>query len=363
MLPLPVKRTSSPTQHVSEPVLGSSSNPIPVISLFCGAGGLDCGFRQENFKSIFACDNDKAAVNTYNFNTSDKVAILKDLSTAKPKEVISLIEQSALSAAPMGILGGPPCQGFSQGNVYSTLDDPRNILPFKYAKILGALNQKYQLKFFVFENVIGLTNKRHAGRFKKIKKAFSDAGFHIFEKKLNAKLFGVPQSRSRLFLVGLNSDLYSEDDFEFPTGQETTQTVRQALGGLPTPYFFSRGADPQEFPHHPNHWTMAPKSSKFGTIFQGNSRSFRVLSWDLPSPTVAYGHREIHIHPNGMRRLSIYEAMLLQGFPTTYRLLGTLSEQVTQVSNAVPPPVARALAKSIKTALKRAHQYALTSRK
>lgn len=83
-------------------------------------------------------------------------------------------------------------------------------------------------------------------------------------------------------------------------------------------------------------------------------RSFRRLEWDKPSPTVAYGHREIHVHPEGRRRLSIYEAMLLQGFPEEFVLEGTLSSQVEQVSNAVPPPLAQSLATAIKSAMRQA---------
>ena len=81
-------------------------------------------------------------------------------------------------------------------------------------------------------------------------------------------------------------------------------------------------------------------------------RPFRVLEWGKPSWTVAYGHREVHIHPSGKRRLSIYEAMLLQGFRPDYVLGGNLSDQIRLVSDAVPPPLARALAESILKALK-----------
>jgi DNA (cytosine-5)-methyltransferase 1 len=102
---------------------------------------------------------------------------------------------------------------------------------------------------------------------------------------------------------------------------------------------------------------MKPKSSKFqnGSLVEGHNggRSFRVLSWKKPSWTVAYGNREIHIHPSGKRRLSIYEAMLLQGFPKRYQLFGTLTEQVKQVSDAVPPPLAAALARSLRQFLKK----------
>ena len=97
---------------------------------------------------------------------------------------------------------------------------------------------------------------------------------------------------------------------------------------------------------------MRPRSSRFsnGTLKQGEirGRPFRVLDWDEPSWTVAYGHREVHIHPNGKRRLSVYEAMLLQGFPPEYVLSGTLSDQIRMVSDAVAPPVAKALAQAIR---------------
>ena len=97
---------------------------------------------------------------------------------------------------------------------------------------------------------------------------------------------------------------------------------------------------------------MNPKSPKFtnGALKPGRimGRSFRVLEWDSPSWTVAYGHREVHVHPNGHRRLSVYEAMLLQGFPSDYHLLGTLSDQIRLVADAVPPPLASALGLAVK---------------
>ena len=71
------------------------------------------------------------------------------------------------------------------------------------------------------------------------------------------------------------------------------------------------------------------------------------LQWDAPSLTVAYGHREVHIHPGCHRRLSVFEAMRLQGFPDDYELVGTLSAQITQVSEAVPPPLAEAVARAV----------------
>ncbi len=129
-------------------------------------------------------------------------------------------------------------------------------------------------------------------------------------------------------------------------------TVADAIGELPPPLYFRRGLAAKDIPYHPNHWAMNPKSPKFYKDFlksrNSTGRSFRLLEWDKPSCTVAYGHNEVHVHPSGQRRLSVYEAMLLQGFPKDYQLLGTLTDQFRQVSNAVPPPLAEALGKSIR---------------
>jgi endonuclease III len=116
---------------------------------------------------------------------------------------------------------------------------------------------------------------------------------------------------------------------------------------LPDPTFFRRGLNPEAIAFHPNHWTMNPRSPKFRNGMHGNGRSFKKLAWNKPSFTVAYGNREIHIHPRGRRRLSVFEAMLLQGFPRTYELRGTLSNQVTQISDAVPPALAAAVAGAV----------------
>ena len=184
------------------------------------------------------------------------------------------------------------------------------------------------------------------------------AGFRVFQQELNANSFGVAQNRRRLFIVGLNKSLFPMTPFEFPQGQDVRKSVRDAIAGLPSPTFFARGLTKSGISYHPNHWTSPPRSSKFLAGGSADGRSFRHLSWEEESPTVAYGNREIHVHPDGGRRLSVHEAMLLQGFPPQYKLNGNFSEQVTQVSNAVPPPVARALARTIRrTLLARANSY------
>lgn len=321
---------------------------LPVLSLFCGAGGLDLGFRQAHFRPVLACDVFPAAVKSYNLNTRNKVARLINLSTTSPEELTALLEAGGSVPPLVGVIGGPPCQGFSRGNARSDPDDERNLLPFVFAEHLKNLNKMYNLQFFVFENVMGLMTAKYIEQFNSIKARFEDAGFVVFCKDLNANRFGVAQNRRRLFIVGFNDRYYHDFHFNFPEGRSEPATVRQVIQGLPYPAYFKRGLTSKDIPYHRNHWTMRPVSAKLLSGERTDGRSFRRLPWDEESPTIAYGNREIHVHPDGGRRLTIHEAMLLQGFPPNYRLAGNFSEQVTQVSNAVPPPMARALARAIR---------------
>lgn len=329
---------------------------IPIVSLFCGCGGMDYGLKQKGFVPIVAIDNSEIAIKTYNENNVPHVAVKSDISKLSGKKIISMIDGLGNSIKPRGIVGGPPCQPFSISNVYHNPEDPRNFLPLKFASIMKAVNKKYKLDFFVFENVVGLNSKKHANVFESIKKSFIDAGFNLFIGELNAKYFGVAQSRKRLFVVGINKELYPNIEFKFPKGNKgCIHTVRDVISGLPEPIFFRRSLSTGDIPFHQNHWTMNPKSSKFSNNLDNknsaNGRSFRKLDWDKPSATLAFGHREINVHPNGHRRISIFEAMRIQGFPDNYKIMGNLTQQVYQVSDALPPNVALAIGKSIKQAI------------
>jgi DNA (cytosine-5)-methyltransferase 1 len=328
---------------------------VPIVSLFSGAGGLDLGFRQEGFVPLVALDAKPVAVETYNLNHQGSGCRQLDLSSASAAEVAMLVEASAKGVRPRGVIGGPPCQCFSNGNVHKKVDDIRSTLPAGYARVLRELNSRYDLDFFVFENVTSMQSEKHAEVYEEFVSLLDEAGFNVFVGRLDASRFAVAQNRVRLFIVGLNRKLYPTAGFEFPVGEDGPPlTVRDAIWGLPEPAYFRRKMVPEDIPLHPNHWTMNPRSPKFKrSEAPRKSRSFRRLDWDRPSWTVAYGHREVHVHPEGHRRLSIFEAMLLQGFPKHYRLPGYLSEQVELVSDAVPPPVAAALAASINKVIAR----------
>lgn len=326
-----------------------------VVSLFSGAGGLDLGYRDAGFPLVFAVDSSPSAIQTHKRNFATTTSLAADLVKLQPAGVLQHLDEVLSPGDSIGVIGGPPCQGFSRANTASAASDPRNRLPLLYLEIVEALQAKYDVKFVLFENVLGIRDAKHSVVFRGILAKFRRLGFDAGANEYSALDFGVAQTRNRVIISGFSSSA-AASSFTPAKVPQKDLTVRAVIGNLPEPVFFSRGLTPDRIPHHPNHWTMRPISKRFsdpGGPAPG-SRSFRRLAWDKPSPTVAYGHREIHVHPDGRRRLSIFEAMLLQGFPPEFVLEGTFSAQVEQVSNAVPPPLARALAEAAKRALKAA---------
>jgi DNA (cytosine-5)-methyltransferase 1 len=342
-------QNNSPSD-LEQSVSNESSLPY-VVSLFSGAGGLDLGFHQEGFSIPIAIDMSPAAIRTHKRNFKNTTSLAADLRALKPEGVYSLVVEKIPLGSRLGVIGGPPCQGFSRANTLSQANDPRNDLPQLYLDIVKKLGEHYIVEFVVFENVLGIRDKKHSEKYSEIITGLDELGFNTTEKELCALDFGVPQNRKRVILSALRKGRgYPAVQ---PIKSDGLRTVREAIYGLPSPAYFRRDLSVADIPHHANHWTMQPKSKKFASPSTATSegRSFKRLNWDQPSPTIAFGNREIHIHPSGERRLSIYEAMILQGFPKEFVLEGNLSEQVQQISNAVPPPLGRSVAAAVKTAL------------
>jgi len=323
-----------------------------IVSLFSGAGGLDLGFKQEGYELAFAVDISESAIRSHKRNFNDTKSLAGDLMELQPQGVLRHLSEILIDGEPIGVIGGPPCQGFSRGNPAALASDPRNKLALLYLEVVEELQKRYAVQFVLFENVLGIRDAKHEEAFKGILDKFDELGLSATVNEYCALDFGVPQNRKRVIISAFRS---AEKGRAFvpKTTPRTNMTVRAAISGLPDPAFYARNLEPSSIPHHPNHWTMRPVSKRFADPMAAPSgaRSFRRLKWEAPSPTVAYGHREIHVHPEGTRRLSIYEAMRLQGFPHDFVLEGTLSAQVEQVSNAVPPPLARALANGVSRAL------------
>lgn len=322
-----------------------------IISLFSGAGGLDLGFKLAGYNIAVAIDISPAAIRTHHRNFGNTKAMVADLVELTPAGVVREVALELSDGESIAVIGGPPCQGFSRANTKSNSNDPRNQLVSLYLEVVRGLQKRYKVEFILLENVLGIRDSKHSGRYNSLLAGIKSLGFDVAENELCAFDFGVPQMRRRVILCGIRKNQgYTSPQIRTKSGLET---VRDAIGGLAEPVFFRHGLTPKDIPVHPNHWTMVPRSARFKKplAISNDGRSFKKLHWDVPSPTVAYGHREIHVHPNGRRRLSIFEAMLLQGFPPSFILEGNLSEQVEQISNAVPPPLARSVAVALKRSL------------
>jgi len=170
----------------------SLSGAGELVSLFCGAGGLDLGFEKAGLRVMVAVDVREPSIDSYNHNRQSRVVgHVADVS------VLSLAKLDRLAGRrldPVGVIGGPPCQSFSRA-AHSGDDVHRHELPLEFARLLNGFNRRSPVKFFVFENVPGLVKNKHKTRYKSIVNAFGKAGFSVHAELLNASSFGVAQDQ------------------------------------------------------------------------------------------------------------------------------------------------------------------------
>ena len=331
---------------------GGEGRPM-LLSLFAGCGGLDLGFEDAGYSIGLAYDQNLNAIASWNRNRKGRESgHVFDLATIRLRD---MDRHFGRKFVPRGVIGGPPCQGFSRANRARHRGDARNALFRRlFTVALRFHRHRAPLDFILVENVPELGKVRNRPLIERERSRLAAHGFRLRELELDASAYGVPQRRKRLFLLAIPVEIGATwDDAGLPVPVAGgDRTVEDAIGELPEPTHYKRGIRCGDIPHHRNHWCMRPRSRRFfnGSLKAGqvSGRSFKTLRWDAPSITVAYGHREVHVHPGGKRRLSVFEGMRLQGFPETYELEGSLSSQIDQVSEAVPPPLAEAVAKWIK---------------
>jgi DNA-cytosine methyltransferase len=304
------------------------------------------------------------------------------------------------------VIGGPPCQGFSNANRNSwSSKNPNNKLVETYLDYVIRLRPRV----FIMENVQGIMwTKKHGGHdelsvAEDVASRFAAAGYRIFPKLLDAAWYGVPQHRNRFFLLGLHADLgYAQDDFgewgpfPRPTHGPSTSTpfvsVREAIADLPPiengapaeelPYAASRTAGnafladmrrwaPRDviwdhvtsrhaeyvierygrIPAGGNWSDIAHMMTNYAAVERTHSNIYRRLIWDEPSITIGHYRKAMLVHPEQHRGLSLREASRLQSFPDWFRFAGSehrieggLTYKQQQLGNAVCPLVTRAVA-------------------
>jgi DNA (cytosine-5)-methyltransferase 1 len=293
--------------------------------LFSGAGGLDLGLIQAGCDVIWANDIDKDAVATYCINIGDHIvcADIKDVT-------ISDIPDAEI------IVGGFPCQGFSQANLLRNADDERNQL---YKFFLKAVAYK-QPKYFVAENVRGILSLDGGRAIKQIANDFENAGYTVTVTLVNVADYGVPQSRQRVFIIGQRVDIGIEMLFSFPKKTHTKDCEFQPWVSIKTA--LDHYPNPDEPNDYLNHVCSAYK------VEHRNFTGHRATDPNKPSPTIlARGNGKGGVcaipHYNGRRRLSIRESATIQTFPEDFEFIGQMNSCYRQIGNAVPVKFAKLL--------------------
>ena len=326
-----------------------------IIDLFCGCGGLSKGFEMAGFNTVLAIDFWKDAVETFNNNHKNKVAICDDVSKISNDFLDDFTKKNKIT----GIVGGPPCQGYSTVGKRDINDD-RNYLYLQYCRIV----EKVKPEFFVLENVKGLLTLNN-GKFKEdIVERFTKLGYIVDYKILNSADYGVPQNRNRVFFVGIKNK-----KFKFPKEKLKKVTTYEAISDLTSyedKYTTSaqtsyqknmRGNNKQlknnESTVHtektidviskiPDGGKITDLPKEFWEIRKYN-KAFQRMNSKLQSNTIDTGHRN-YFHYSENRIPTVRESARIQSFPDNFIFYGSRTSQYKQVGNAVPPLLANAIA-------------------
>ena len=329
---------------------------MKIVSFFAGAGGLDLGFQKAGFDVIWANEYDNEIWETYQKNHPFTILDKRSIVNIPSNEVPECD----------GIIGGPPCQSWSEAGALRGIEDKRGQLVFDFIRILEAK----QPKFFLAEDVSGMLKDRHSSALNNIKELFRNAGigYELSFEMLNACDYNVPQDRKRVFFIGIRKDLNFK--FQFPKPNFPKLTLQNAIfdlkdNSIPALKYNKTNGKNCIIP---NHEYMI---GDFSSIFMSRNR---VRSWDEQSFTIQAGGRHAPIHPQApkmkfieqnirifepkqehlYRRLSVRECARIQTFPDNF-IFHYINVPVgyKMIGNAVPVNLAKFLAESIKQQLKK----------
>jgi len=333
---------------------------VNIISLFSGCGGLDLGFEKAGFNIPIANEFDKTIYETFKVNHPKTKLIEGDIRNIKEEDFPDEID---------GIIGGPPCQSWSEAGALRGINDERGQLFYEYIRIL----KNKQPKFFLAENVSGMLANRHSDAVKNIVAMFEECGYDVTITLVNAKDYGVAQERKRVFYIGFRKDLAI--DFKFPKGSTTDDadkiTLRDIIWDLQDsaiPAFPKNKHNPDAVNNN-EYFT-----GSYSTIFMSRNR---VKNWDEQAFTVQASGRQCQLHPQApkmikhghndcrfvegkehlYRRMTVREVARVQGFPDDFKFIYTsVDNAYKMIGNAVPVNLAYEIAVAIKKALRGAKQ-------
>lgn len=326
---------------------------MKLVSFFSGCGGLDLGFELAGFEVVWANEFDPTIQETYRFNHKGTVLCGKDIRELKVEDIPDCD----------GFIGGPPCQSWSTGGSMRGLDDNRGKVFLDYIRLI----QGKKPKFFVIENVAGIISDHHFSTFHGFVTTLAKAGYKVLYTIVNTALFGIPQERLRVIVIGVRNDLNC--NFTFPVANTRSKvSIKDAIGDIlvpPRPYLKGEKiiAECEKLPN--NDYYAGPFD---GYYFERN----RHRDWDEVSYTIVASANVIPLHPNSpkmirdnktgwhfiegkeknYRRLSVRECARLQSFPDSFVFFyDDIRDGYKMVGNAVPPKLAYSIALALKEAI------------
>lgn len=328
---------------------------MKVISLFSGCGGLDLGFEKAGFEIPVANEFDPTIYETFKINHPKTRLIEGDIRNISEEDFPSDVD---------GIIGGPPCQSWSEAGALRGIEDQRGQLFFDYIRVL----RKAQPKFFLAENVSGMLANRHSSAVKNIISLFEESNYNVTMTMVNAKDYGVAQERKRVFYIGFRKDL--KVDFKFPEGSTKDDTKKITLRDIIWDLQFTAVPSGKNNNHNPE----AINNNEYFTgayspIFMSRNR---VKGWDEQAFTVQASGRQCQLHPQApkmvkhglndcrfvegkeelYRRMTIREVARVQGFPDDFKFIyRSTNDAYKMIGNAVPVNLAYEIALAIKDAI------------
>lgn len=328
---------------------------MKLLSLFSGCGGLDLGFERAGFDIPVANEFDSSIWQTFRLNHPQSDLITQDVRNLSVDVLPNDVD---------GIIGGPPCQSWSEAGAQRGIEDDRGKLFFDYIRILKAKKPK----FFLAENVSGMLADRHSEAVKSIIDLFKRCGYNLTITLVNAKNYGVAQERKRVFYIGFRQDL--EINFKFPTGSTEIDlkklTLRDVIWDL---QFSAMPSSNGNFHNEEAENNNEFFTGTFSTIFMSRNR---VKSWDEQAFTVQASGRHCQLHPQApkmifisqnerrfvkgkehlYRRMTVREIARVQGFSDDFKFIySNVNDAYKMIGNAVPVPLAYEIAVAIRNYL------------
>ena len=337
-----------------------------VVELFCGCGGTSLGFEMAGFYIAVGGDIHAPSIETFQHNHPKSSTILGDIKKMEPAQIQEILGDRKVDV----LIAGVPCQGFSLNNRKRHEQDDRNFLYKEFIRFV----EKLQPKCIVVENVSGM---KSAGDFVKIiEKELSQAGnMKVKSQLLFAPDYGVPQKRQRLFFIGMKNQDFDFSKIKKTHGEGTKNkyvTIKEAIGDLPslkkneskitykkTPFSaYQKWARKNHnniltnhlAPNHPAATILKIKNTAPGSPMYPRFKQRIRLAWDGLSPTQVSGGIRPQFqlgHPEDNRGLTIRERCRIQSFPDHFEVKGGIVQARVQTGNAVPPWLAKAIAKAI----------------